>query len=463
MSVISAEDGDTTSAPADRPPLYRSLFFQLLVAIVAGILVGWLAPSFGATLKPVADTFINLIKMCIAPIIFFTVVVGIGHVGDLGSVGRIGLKALVYFEVVTTFALVFGLVVGNVVQPGAGFDIDPATLASGGDAVAKKTGNGELPHTAEFLVGIVPSSVVNAFATNNLLQVLFFAVFFGLALAKLRETTVEPIVSRIIDQLSQIFFTIIGWIMKAAPLAAFGAMAYIIGQYGLASLGSYAKLIACCYLAALLFIAILGVIVKVFAGVNLWRMVVYIKDELFLALGTASTEVVLPRIMTKLTHAGCSRATTGLVVPTGYSFNLDGATLYLSICFLFLAQALGVDLSLGEQITAVLVLTLTSKGMAGVPGSSFLALSATVAAVGHGAVPVAAVALLLGADRIMDSMRVSVNLLGNCVATFVVASWEGQLDRERMAAVLAGEDVPPPADDEADVVGREALVSAPRN
>jgi aerobic C4-dicarboxylate transport protein len=430
--------------PADRPrtPLYRSLFLQLLVAIGAGILVGWLAPGFGANLKPVADTFINLIKMCVAPIIFCTVVIGIAHVGDLRAVGRIGLKALIYFEVVTTFALVFGLVVGNVVRPGAGFDIDPATLATGADAVARKTGDGHLPHTVEFLIGVVPASVINAFATNNLLQVLFFAVFFGLALATLRETVAEPVVSRLVEQAGQIFFIIIGWIMKVAPLAAFAAMAYIIGQYGLASLGSYAKLIACCYLAAALFLVILAVIVRVFAGVNPWKLLVYVKDELFLALGTASTEVVLPRIITKLTNAGCSRATTGLVVPTGYSFNLDGATLYLSICFLFLAQALGADLSFGEQLTAVLVLMLTSKGMAGVPGSSFLALSATVAAVGHGAVPVAAVALLLGADRIMDSMRVSVNLLGNCVATFVVAAWDGQLDRERMRAVLDGR---PPA------------------
>jgi aerobic C4-dicarboxylate transport protein len=229
--------------------------------------------------------------------------------------------------------------------------------------------------------------------------------------------------------------------MKLAPLAAFGAMSYIIGQYGIGSLGSYGLLIACCYLAAVLFIGVLAAAAWLFAGVNLWKFVRYIKDELFLALGTASTEVVLPRIMVKLTNAGASRATTGLVIPTGYSFNLDGATLYLAICVLFLSQALGVDLSLGEQITALLVLMLTSKGMAGVPGSSFLALSATVAAIGHGAIPVAAVALLLGADRIMDSMRVSVNLLGNCVATFVVANWEGQLDRQRMRDVLNGKPI----------------------
>ncbi|GAS94032.1 C4-dicarboxylate transporter [Mycolicibacterium canariasense] len=430
---------------ANKPPWYTSLFVQLLVAIVAGILVGWLWPDVGGALKPLADGFIKLIKMLIAPIIFCTVVLGIAHVGDLKSVGRIGVKALIYFEAVTTFALIFGLVVGNLVKPGAGFSIDAQTLATGAEAVAKKTSNGELPHTVEFLLNIIPTSVVSAFAENALLQVLFFAVLFGLALAKFGESG-PPVILEFVDHLSHIFFTVIGWVMRLAPVGAFGAMAYIIGQYGIGSLASYGKLIAACYLAAVLFILILALIVKVFAGVNLWKFVVYIKDELFLALGTASTEVVLPRIMAKLANAGCSRTTTGLVVPTGYSFNLDGATLYLSICVLFLAQALGVDLSLGEQITAVLVLMLTSKGMAGVPGSSFLALSATVAAIGHGAIPVAAVALLLGADRIMDSMRVSVNLLGNCVATFVVANWEGQLDKDRMRKVLAGEDVEPLAD-----------------
>jgi len=429
-------------ALANRPPWYRSLFAQLLAAIVAGILTGWLWPSFGEDLKPLADGFIKLIKMLIAPIIFCTVVLGIAHVGDLKSVGRIGIKALIYFEVVTTFALVFGLVVGNVLKPGSGFDIDPATLAHGQEAIAEKTAGGELPHTVDFLLNVIPASVFSAFAENALLQVLFFAVLFGLALAKLGERG-APVLLESIDHLSNAFFTIIGWVMRLAPIGAFGAMAFIVGQYGVATLSSYGKLIASCYLAAFLFILILAVVAKVFAGVNLWKFIVYIKDELFMALGTASTEVVLPRIMTKLTNAGASKTTTGLVVPTGYSFNLDGATLYLSICFLFLAQALGVDLSIGEQITAVLVLMLTSKGMAGVPGSSFLALSATIAAIGHGDIPVAAVALLLGADRIMDSMRVSVNLLGNCVATLVVAAWEKMLDRDRLEKVLNGEDVPP--------------------
>jgi aerobic C4-dicarboxylate transport protein len=444
--------------PADdappKPRWYASLFTQLIVAIVAGIVVGWLWPAIGADLKPVADAFIKLIKMLIAPIIFCTVVVGIAHVGDLKSVGRIGVKALIYFEVVSTFALMFGLLIGNVVKPGNGFHVDAQTMATGADAVAKKTGSGGLPHTVEFLMNIIPTSIISAFAENQLLQVLFVAVLFGLALAKFGEHG-PPVLFELIEHFSSLFFTIIGWIMKLAPLAAFGAMAYIIGQYGISALGSYAKLIGACYLGAALFILVLGVIAWLFAGVNLWRFVVYIKDELFLALGTASTEVVLPRIMDKLIFAGCSRTTTGLVVPTGYSFNLDGATLYLSICVLFLAQALGVDLSLGEQITAVLVLMLTSKGMAGVPGSSFLALSATVAAIGHGAIPVAAVALLLGADRIMDSMRVSVNLLGNCVATMVVARWEGQLDSGRVSAVLRGDVVEPL--DEADDDGGKSV------
>lgn len=425
-----------------RTPWYRALFTQLLVAVVAGIVVGALWPQVGADLKPLGDGFIKLIKMVIAPIVFCTVVLGIAHVGNLKSVGRIGVKALIYFEAVTTFALLFGLVVGNVLKPGAGFSIDPKTLATGADQIAKTTQNGSLPHTVDFLLNIIPTSMLSAFAENKMLQVLFVAVFFGVALAKFGENG-PPVILEGIDHVSRIFFIMIGWIMKLSPLGAFGAMSYIVGQYGLKSLGSYGKLIGCCYLAAVLFLFVLAAIARVFAGVSLWKFLKYIREEMFLALSTASTEVVLPRIMTKLIDAGCSRATTGLVVPTGYSFNLDGATLYLSICVLFLAQALDVNLSIGEQITALLVLMLTSKGMAAVPGSSFLALSATITAIGHGSIPVAAVAILLGADRIMDSMRVSVNLLGNCVATLVVANWEGQLDRQRLTRVLNGEPVAP--------------------
>lgn len=442
------------TAPEKRNPWYKSLFLQLLTGIAAGILVGWLWPAFGADMKPFADGFIKLITMMIAPIIFCTVVLGIVNVGDLKSVGRIGGKALLYFEVATTFALVFGLVVGNIVKPGSGFSVDPATLATGAQAIENKTRSGELPHTVEFLMNIIPTSVMSAFAENQLLQVLFFAVLFGLALAKFREKGPSAVVS-LIDDLSQILFSIIGWIMRLAPLGAFGSMAFVIGQYGISSLAGYGKLIAACYLAAVLFVIVLSAVVRALAGVSLWKFLRYIRAELFTALGTASSEVIMPRIMVKLMDAGCSRATTSLVVPTGYSFNMDGSTLYMSIGVLFIAQALGVDLSLSEQITALLILMVTSKGMAGVPGSSFLVISATIGVIGHGSIPVAALALLLGADRIMDSMRVSVNVIGNCVATVIVANWEGQLDKSRMRIVINGEEILPfedaiSADDEAE-------------
>jgi aerobic C4-dicarboxylate transport protein len=421
------------SEPARKRPLYRSLFFQVLVAVVAGITLGHFFPDLGADLKPLGDGFIRLIKMVIAPLIFCVVVTGIAKVGDISSVGRIGLKAIIYFEVVTTFALVFGLVVANVFRPGAGFNVDPASLDAA--AVDAKTGGGHLPSTAEFLLGIIPDSVVGAFAENTLLAVLFFSCVFGIALAQFGGGR-SSLVLELIDQLTHVIFKLIGYVMKVAPIGAFGAMAFIIGQYGLSSLGVFGKLILACYGAGLLFIGILALIAKVFAGMNLFKFMRYTREEFMLALGTASTESVMPRIMTKLQNAGNSPAATGLVIPTGYSFNLDGATIYLAISSLFLAQVFGADLSLGQQLAVVGVLMLTSKGMAGVPGSSFLALSATAAAIG--AYPVAGVALLLGADRIMDSMRVVVNLLGNCVATFVVAKWEGQLDTDRMRRALDG-------------------------
>jgi len=443
-------DTTTYAAPqgrAKRKPIYRSLFFQVFVAIAAGITVGHFFPDLGSDLRPLGDGFIKLIKMIIAPLIFCVVVTGIAHVGDVKSVGRIGLKALIYFELVTTFALVFGLVIANVLKPGAGFNIDPSTLAGGEDALAEKTAGGELPHTVEFLMGIIPESVLGAFAENQLLAVLFFSVLFGIGLAQVNDTGKGAAILELIDQFTHVLFTIVGYIMKVAPIGAFGAMAFIIGQYGIESLATFGKLIGACYLAAVLFALILAAIAKFYVGLNLFKFLKYTREEFALALGTASTESVMPRIMNKLQNAGNSPASTGLVVPTGYSFNLDGATIYLSICSVFLAQAVGVDMSIGEQLAMVGVLMLTSKGMAGVPGSSFLALSATATAIG--AYPVAAVAVLLGADRIMDSMRVFVNLLGNCVATFVVSKWEGQLDVERMHAVMNGEidvteDVPEP-------------------
>lgn len=415
-----------------RPPLYKSLFFQLGVAVVAGVLIGHFWPAVGSGLRPLGDGFIMLIKMIIAPLIFLVIVTGIAAVGDVKAVGRVGVKALVYFTGATLFALVFGLIVGNIVQPGAGLNIDPSTLDGG--ALSEKTG--EAKDAASFILGIIPVSVVGAFADNILLQVLFFSVFFGAAVVVVGQERCAPVLS-LFEIILELVFKIMSWIMRVAPLGALGAMGFIIGQYGISTLGTYAKLIVACYVAALLFIGILFILAWTIARVPLWQFLRYTREEFLLALGTASTESVMPRIMTKLTNAGCSRATTGLVVPTGYSFNLDGAAIYLSISLLFLAQAFGHNLTFGQQLGALGVLLLTSKGMAGVPGSSFLALSATAAALGI--FPVAGVALLLGADRIMDSMRVAVNLLGNCVATFVVAKWEGQFDRDAMVRAFAGE------------------------
>lgn len=366
--------------------------------------------------------------MIIAPLIFLVIVTGVAAVGDVMAMGRIGVKALGYFLTMTTFALIFGLVVGNIVQPGAGMNIDPNSFTS----TVVKTGTA--PATAaDFILEVIPVSVMDAFASNALLQVLFFAVFFGAAVIVLGKERCEPIIT-LFDRILEVIFKIVSWIMRVAPLGALGAMSYIIGQYGIATLGRYGMLIAACYGAGAIFIGLLFLVARGLANVPLGHFIAYAKEEFLLALGTASTESVMPSIIRKLNRAGCSRETAGLVVPTGYSFNLDGAAIYLSISLLFLAQAFNVHLDLGQQLAALGVLLLTSKGMAGVPGSSFLALSATATALGL--FPVAGVALLLGADRIMDSMRVSINLLGNCVATPVVAKWEKQLDYDQMRHVF---------------------------
>ncbi|MCP3427069.1 cation:dicarboxylase symporter family transporter [Rothia sp. AR01] len=423
------------SEPRSRPRspwrgLYRSTFVHLLIAVALGVVVGHFFPQTSDALKYLGDGFIRLIKMIIAPLVFMVVVTGIAKIGDMRTVGRIGLKTLGYFVVASTAAVAFGMLVGNLVRPGHGLSIDPSTLdTSGLDAATAEGPQG----AGEFLLSVIPTSIFDAFATNSMLQILFFSVFFGLAMVAVGPKRAEPVI-RLIDDVLEIIFKIMGWIMRIAPLGAFGAMAYIIGQYGLSTLGTYALLILACYAAALGFIVVLLVVARVGAGVPLGKFISYAREEFLLALGTASTEAVLPRIMNKLSDAGASRATTGLVVPTGYSFNMDGAAIYLAISLVFLTQAFGVEMDLGQQLAALGILLLTSKGVAGVPGSSFLALSATATAMGL--FPVAGVALLLGADRIMDSMRVVVNLLGNCVATFVVARWEGQLDHEKMRRTL---------------------------
>ncbi|WP_411374497.1 C4-dicarboxylate transporter DctA [Arthrobacter sp. MPF02] len=434
MKIPNPEALKASSVPGKKKPLYKSLFFQILIAVVAGVLLGHFWPDLGSQLRPLGDGFIKLIKMIIAPLIFLVIVTGISAVGDVKAVGRVGVKALVYFTAATLFALVFGLVVANIVQPGAGLNIDPATLSQAD--LDAKTGSGASKDAAAFILDVIPASVIGAFANNSLLQVLFFSVFFGAAIVVIGREKCMPVIS-LMETVLELVFKIMSWIMKIAPIGAFGAMAFIIGQYGLDTLSTYALLIAACYGAAVVFIGLLFIVAWATARVPLWQFLKYTREEFLLALGTASTEAVMPRIMTKLTNAGCSRATTGLVIPTGYSFNLDGAAIYLSISLLFLAQAFGHNLDLGQQLAALGILLLTSKGMAGVPGSSFLALSATAAALGI--FPVAGVALLLGADRLMDSMRVVVNLLGNCVATFVVSKWEGQFDRSVMLRAFKGE------------------------
>ncbi|MFE5241084.1 MULTISPECIES: cation:dicarboxylate symporter family transporter [unclassified Streptomyces] len=414
--------------------LRTSMFMQVLCALLVGIAVGGIWPEVGSSVQPLGDGFIRLIKAVIAPLVFCVVVTGIAKAGDLKSFGRIGLKALIWFEVATTVALVIGLVAGNLVRPGDGMNVDPASLDT--SAVDAKTGGGELPSTSEFLLHSLPDSAVGAFAENSLLQVLVLACLVGAALLHLGHTKV-PAILPAVEQAQEVIFAVVGFLMKLAPLAVFGATAHLVGEYGLGALTTYGKLIGVCYAVALVFLLLLGAALKMFTGVSLWKFVRYTREELVLALGTGSSETVMPRMMQKLRQAGCRDDSVGLVLPTGYSFNLDGASIYLSIATLFIAQAVGVDLTLGQQVTVVLVLMLSSKGMAGVPGSAFLALSATVSALG--VIPAGAVALLLGVDRIMDTMRVATNLLGNCVAVFAVSKWERALDHDRARQVLDGE------------------------
>lgn len=421
---------------------YKSLFVQVLIGIAAGIATGILAPGLADHFKPLGEGFIKLIKMLVAPLIFLVIVTGIAKVGSMKALGQIGGKAMLWFMTATTCALGLGLLVGNLVHPGRGLNIDPSTLDT--SELDAKTQGGHLPGGVEFVMNIIPTSVFDAFAQNSLLQVLLFAVLFGVALASFGESA-PPILMDVIDQALHVIFRIVGYIMYLAPLGAFGAMAFTVGNYGADSLKSFGILILACYGAALVFIVVLSIVVKLLTGVNAWKFVKYCREEFMLALGTGSSEAVMPRIIKKLDNAGCDRAVVGLVVPTGYSFNLDGAAIYLSLAMMFLAQAVGVELGIGEQLTIMGILILSSKGMAGVPGSAFVALSATAAAIG--AFPVAAVALLLGADRLMDSMRVFTNLLGNCLATFVVAKWSGMLDTEKMHAVLDRGFVPDDPDD----------------
>jgi aerobic C4-dicarboxylate transport protein len=415
---------------AESVPLYKSLYVQVLVAIAAGVLLGHYAPEAGEAMKPLGDGFIKLIKMLIAPIIFCTVVLGIAGMEDMKKVGKTGALALFYFEAVSTLSLVIGLIVVNVVKPGAGMNVNPAELDTA--AVAQYTKPGALGGFTDFILHIIPTSVGDAFATGDILQVLLFSVLFGFALHRFGR---DNVVFQFIDKFSNVLFGIVGMIMRLAPLGAFGAMAFTIGKYGAGSLLSLGKLMLCFYATCLLFIfGVLGVIARVH-GFRITKFVRYIKEELFIVLGTSSSESVLPRMLAKMESLGVQKSVVGLVIPTGYSFNLDGTSIYLTMAAVFIAQATNSHLDVWHQLTLLLVLLLTSKGAAGVTGSGFIVLAATLSAVGH--VPVAGVALILGIDRFMSEARALTNLVGNGVATIVVAKWCRAVDEAKLQQQLS--------------------------
>ncbi|AVK84339.1 glutamate/aspartate:proton symporter GltP [Lysinibacillus sp. B2A1] len=411
----------------------KNLTVQVLIAIVLGIIVGAMFPEFGAKLKILADIFIKLIKMLIAPIIFLTVVIGIGSMGDVKKVGKIGGKALIYFEIVSTFALAIGLLVVNIVQPGKGFNTDAANAADVSQytqqAAAAEHGFGA------FIMQIIPDNVVGALANGELLPVLFSAVLFGLAAAAIGEPA-KPVI-KFFEQVADIFFKIVNMVMKISPIGAFGAMSYTIGNFGIKSLGNLGFLMLSVYITMFIFIvAIIGLITHYF-GFSIFKFIKYIKDEIFIVIGTSSSESALPSMMRKLENYGCSKQVVGLVVPTGYSFNLDGTSIYLSMAAIFIAQAYGVELDIWHQITLLAILMLTSKGAAGVTGSGFITLAATLAA--FPMIPVEGIALLIGVDRFMSEARAVTNLIGNGVATVVVSKMEKEFDPEQEKRALAGE------------------------
>jgi len=414
-------------------PIYKSLYAQVITAIIIGVILGHFWPQVGESMKPLGDGFIKLIKMIIAPIIFCTVVVGIAGMEDMKKVGKTGGLALLYFEIVSSIALVVGLVIINLVQPGAGMNVDPASLDT--KQVAAYTGPGKMQGTVEFLLAIIPNTVIDAFAKGEILQVLLFSVLFGFALHRFGGR--GTLVFDMIEKSSHVLFSIVGIIMKVAPIGAFGAMAFTIGKYGIDSLVQLGKLMGTFYATCLFFIfVVLGLIARLH-GFSIWKFIKYIKEELLIVLGTSSSESVLPRMMAKMENLGAKKSVVGLVIPTGYSFNLDGTSIYLTMAAVFIAQATNTPMTFGQELTLLAVLLLTSKGAAGVTGSGFIVLAATLSAVGH--VPVAGLALILGIDRFMSEARALTNLIGNGVATVVVAKWTGDLDTERMRGVLDGE------------------------
>ncbi len=418
-----------------KKPFYKILYVQVLFAIFVGVLLGHFYPSTGAAMKPLGDGFIKLIKMIIAPIIFCTVVLGIARMGDMKKVGRVGGKALLYFEIVSTLALIIGLVVVNLVKPGVGMNADVSTLDT--KAIAAYATKAQAQSTVDFILNIIPTSVVDAFAKGDILQVLLFSVLFGVALSSMGEKADR--LMHVLDEVLHGLFVVVGYIMKVAPIGAFGAIAFTIGKYGLASLIPLAKLMGSFYLTCLLFIFVILGAITYFSGFSIIKFISYIREELLIVLGTSSSESVLPQMMRKMERLGCSKSVVGLVIPTGYSFNLDGTSIYLTMAAIFIAQATNTDITLAQELTILAVLLLTSKGAAAVTGGGFITLAATLSVIPT--IPVAGLALILGIDRFMSEARALTNLIGNGVATVVVSKWEKELDTEQLRKGLNNEEV----------------------
>src|SRR5579872_3773927 len=412
--------------------IWRSLYFQVIVGIVAGVALGLVFPSAGERMKPLGDGFIKLIRMTIGPLIFLTVIVGIAGIGDMKKLGRVGLKALLYFEGVTTLALVIGLIVVRIVQPGAGMNVNAATLDA--SAIQQYASQAKALHAVDFLLNIIPKAFVGAFAEGEILQVLLLAILVGLALASFEHS--KEIVA-ICDKIAHLMFRVVAIIMRAAPVGAFGAMAFTIGKYGPKTLLPLGKILLCVYTTCFAFVFLVLGLIAYLHGFSIWKFVKYIKEELLLVLSTSSSETVLPRMLVKMEELGCSKTVVGLVIPSGYSFNLDGTSIYLTIGAIFVAQATNTHLTGGQEVFLLLILMLSSKGSAAVTGGGFITLAATLSAT-H-VVPVAGLTLLLGIDRFMSEMRGLTNLVGNGVATVVVAQWEGEFDAKRARRVLNGE------------------------
>ena len=444
----------TETAKSSGSPL-RSLYVQVLIGITLGVLLGLLAPAYGAAMKPLGDGFIKLVKMLIAPIIFATVVLGMTQTGAMKEVGRVGVRALLYFEIVSTLALLIGLVVVEIVKPGAGVNFNPATADM--TAVSAYTSASKNLSTTQFILHIIPDTMVSAFSGGEILQVLLVSILFGLAILGLGEPA-RPFIT-LLSAVSAVLFRIVALVMRLAPIGAFGAMAYTVGFFGVESLLSLGKLMAAVYLTCLLFIFVVLNAIAAAVGFSLIKLLKYIFEELLIVLGTSSSESVLPRIMDKMERLGCSRPVVGLVIPTGYSFNLDGTSIYMTMAAMFVAQASGVDLSVPQMLGMLALLMLTSKGAAAVTGSGFITLAATLSA--FPAVPVAGLTLLVGVDRFMSEARAITNLIGNAVATMAVARWSGGLDLERARAVLNGDQGPGIGDQQASGHRPPAFADAP--